>query len=150
MAGSPAAFLPAAFETTAFQTGAGAVVVAATLTPGGIGKAERKKRRVMLPDGRVVTPRDDTDLRRIVADIIDNPMVVPGIEIPKKLAKAKRKVAAKPAEKPAFAPIPAEFWARLETQQSDFLKYTEVLQAWEAYWRARQEDEDDIELLLVA
>lgn len=117
---------------------------------GGIGHSSQR-RKVMLPDGRVVTPKDQRDFQRIIAEILgpEPTPVLADVAGPKKLRKAKTKVTKAIVAGPASQPIPPEFWARLETIAEGLVKSTEVLNAWQAYLSA-QEDEEELELLLLA
>lgn len=121
-----------------------------TAPTGGIGHGGKKRRKILLPNGRVVTPRSDAEFRDIIEGILarPEPLVVPGIQIPKKLARAKQKAPAAVTTAPRPAYVPDDFLAQLETQRAASLQYAAILKAWQAYWQAMQDDEEEIELLL--
>lgn len=125
------------------------------LRPGGIthnrkGKAAR--RRILLPDGRILIPADDAEYRAYVAQIVAN--LESGEETPeppKRARKRLRGAVVAPAAVPKLAPVqalPSEFYTALEFHRQGVLNYLSILSAWQAYLAEMDEDEAVTMLLL--
>lgn len=128
----------------------GAVTLDTPRTGGGKGK--RRRRRILLDDGRILEPADDRAYRAAVEQIIANfPHAKPeAAQAPK---KRRYKGAVKsPEAVPKLAPkraLPVDFYQTLDLHNESVLSYREISQAWAAY-QAQMADEEDVEALLLS
>lgn len=141
-------FTASSFAAKAFVRAggtAGVVVVPDTRIPGAGGK--RRRRRILLADGRIVTPRDDAEYRRIVEAIVAERPTAP-------VAKPRRRRLKGAVVQPAVPRVaqvqalPAEFYTSLEFHRQGVLNYLSILAAWQA-WLAEQDEEETVEMLLM-
>jgi hypothetical protein len=144
-------FTPSLLITEGLESGIAPPVVPppAGLPVGGIGhgKGKRRRRRIMLPDGRIITPSSDAEYRAIVAAIIAE---APPEEIrPNRTRRRLRAaVVAEPAVRvPTVESLPVAFYDALAQSHRDMVYHTQVLAAWEAYL-AELDDEDAIAVLM--
>lgn len=116
---------------------------------GKTGKGARKRRRIKLPDGRIITPRDDAEYRAIVSAIISAEPVEAVAPRPRARKRLKGAVVApEPVQSVAASPLPVAFYDALAKTHRSVIAYTQVLAAWEAYLAAEADDEETIVLLM--
>ena len=130
------------------------------LRPGGIthnrkGRAAKdtRRRRILLPDGRILIPADDQEYRRAVAQIVANLQAdAETAEPPKRRRRVVRDAVVAPPAVPKLAPVqalPMEFYTALEFHRQGVLNYLSILAAWQAYLAEMDEDEA-VTLLMVS
>lgn len=126
-----------------------------TPAPGGIGhkrktrgEKDTRRRRILLPDGRLLIPANDAEYRAAVEAIIAGF----GQEQPPAPKKGRKRlkgavVPPAPIAVGAFVNVlPDGFYEALELQRRGVLNYLTVLDAWAAYLAA--EDEETVIMLL--
>lgn len=110
---------------------------------------DTRRRRILLADGTIITPRNDEEYRILVAEIIEGQRVIEP-PAPQKPRKRRIKGAVVQPTTPKMvniSAIPAEFYEGLELQRQGVLNYLSILQAWQVYLAAQ--DEADTEMLLL-
>jgi hypothetical protein len=125
--------------------------------PGGIGhkrktrgEKDTRRRRILLPDGRLLIPATDAEYRAAVEAIIAGF----GQEQPKAPKRSRKRlkgavVPPAPVAVGAFVNVlPDGFYETLELQRAGVLNYLTVLDAWAAYLAAQAEDEETVIMLL--
>lgn len=140
-------------------SGAPSSVQGVMLRPGGVthnrrtkAQKDTRRRRILLPDGRILIPADDAEYRRAVDQIVANlESGEESAEPPKPARKRLRGAVVAPAAVPKLAPVqalPAEFYTSLEFHRQGVLNYLSILAAWQAYLAEMDEDEAVTLLLL--
>lgn len=140
-------------------SGAPSSVQGVMLRPGGVthnrrtkAQKDTRRRRILLPDGRILIPADDAEYRRAVDQIVANlESGEESAEPPKPARKRLRGAVVAPAAVPKLAPVqalPAEFYTALEFNRQGVLNYLSILAAWQGYLAEMDEDEAVTLLLL--
>ncbi len=120
-----------------------------TAPPPGGGKGSKHRRRILLPDGRILIPADDAEYRRAVEQIIANLEANEETAEPPKRKRVIKGAVVQP-KVPKLAPVralPAEFYGGLEFHTRGVLNYLAIQSAWKAY--EAQMDEEAVEMLLM-
>ncbi len=114
--------------------------------------SKKRRRRILMPDGRILIPSDDLEYQWWVSQIVSN--VTEEKEEPRKPVKRRYKGAVKAVEVPRLtkaSPLPEGFYETLAARRKGYLDYEYILNTWQAFLKAQEDDEDDaITILMMA
>lgn len=129
--------------------------VVAELRPGGI-THRRKRRRILLDDGRIYIPATDEEYQDYIETLLRSIVERQERAAEPVKPKRRRKRAAKAQPPPMTAkmvlpsPLPAGFYEALAQMREDVLNYSLISRAWVNYLAEVEEDEETVTLLLLS
>jgi len=125
------------------------VEATAPLSPGGITK-HRERRRILMPDGRILIPADDQEYRRAVEQIVAGF----GQKAPEPSRKARKRLSRAVIHPEKVQPVtpvrtlPSDFYTALEFNRAGVLNYLAIQSAYRA-WLEEQDEDEALTLLLL-